>query len=128
MHREQNTGVTRSPSISTHGSLDQQDSVSWNGSSPDSVPQGIDAVSPDDEVSGGEAHAAALVSTNDTAAELAIAPRTESPLRRLQGTSQEEIDSDLTPRIGTTSSILDTENAPLFPMGVFRRPKRTTGD
>jgi hypothetical protein len=132
MHRERNSiRAARSPSISTSGSLDQQDSaVSWNTSSlsptvaNDSVPHRIDAavrVVPDEQddlnISVSTQEATNVDATNRTS-------RTDSPLRQSPQRSllqQEQVDSDLTPRIGSSSTfICDTEDAPLFPLGVSR--------
>jgi hypothetical protein len=132
MHRERNSiRAARSPSISTSGSLDQQDSaVSWNTSSlsptvaNDSVPHRIDAavrVVPDEQddlnISVSTQEATNVDATNRTS-------RTDSPLRQSPQRSllqQEQVDSDLTPRIGSSSTfICDTEDAPWFPLGVSR--------
>jgi hypothetical protein len=132
MHRERNSiRAARSPSISTSGSLDQQDSaVSWNTSSlsptvaNDSVPHRIDAavrVVPDEQddlnISVSTQEATNVDATNRTS-------RTDSPLRQSPQRSllqQEQVDSDLTPRIGSSSTLIcDTEDAPLFPLGVSR--------
>jgi hypothetical protein len=133
MHRERNSiRAARSPSISTSGSLDQQDSaVSWNTSSlspttvaNDSVPHRIDAavrVVPDEQddlnISVSTQEATNVETTNRTS-------RTDSPLRQSPQRSllqQEQVDSDLTPRIGSSSTLIcDTEDAPLFPLGVSR--------
>jgi hypothetical protein len=136
MHRERNAiRAARSPSISTSGSLDQQDSaVSWNTSSSlsptvanDSVPHRIDAavrVVPDEQddlnISVSTQEATNVESTDTTNR----TSRTDSPLRQSPQRSllqQEQVDSDLTPRIGSSSTLIcDTEDAPLFPLGVSR--------
>ena len=144
MHREGNAiaRAARSPSISTSGSLDQQDSaVSWNanGSLPitanESVPQRIDAavrVIPNDEQADSTGvDGSTLVLPFQAATEIELTEsttsRTDSPLRQSPRHSlqQEELDSDLTPRIGSSGTIIrDTENAPLFPMGVSDRDSK----
>ena len=120
MHREGNMRG-RSPSISTHGSLEQHETFSLNGT-PDSnpwVPQRI---------------LATPVATVDSAANPASVPpsgqeseRNETPLWHSR---EVEADLDATPRIGTASSqVVDpTSNgpAPMFPMGVFGRRRRNS--
>jgi hypothetical protein len=135
MHRERNAiRAARSPSISTSGSLDQQDSaVSWNTSSlsptvaNDSVPHRIDAavrVVPDEQndvnmsVSTQEATNVESTDTTNRTSQTDSSLR-QSPQRSLL--KQEQVDSDLTPRIGSSSTLIcDTEDAPLFPLGVSR--------
>jgi hypothetical protein len=107
MHREQDMRG-RSPSISTHGSLEQNnETASWNGT-PDSnlsVPQRILATT--------------IVNDNPTATTGSSRLfEMESPQRQ----SQEEQDLDATPRIGSASSqVIDPSTAngpvPMFPFG-----------
>jgi hypothetical protein len=114
--------------------LDQQDSaVSWNTSSlsptvaNDSVPHRIDAAvrvvldeQNDVNMSVSTPEATNVESTDTTNR----TSRTDSSLRQSPQRSllqQEQVDLDLTPGIGSSSTLIcGTEDAPWFPMGVSR--------
>jgi hypothetical protein len=126
MHRE-GTTRERSQSISTSGSLDQE-TLSWNGTASPVImtdSSGNNAVNLAAPEAGATTTAAGQVQ-DDT---IGMESPSQETQQQLQNSSQQEVDTDLTPRIGSASSReIDPPAAngppPMFPMGVFRRTKR----
>jgi hypothetical protein len=122
MHREQN--MRGSPSVSTYGSLEQNEMIGSNGTGPDSggsraaVPEGI-LLTPmivDAPSSNQALHTESAVATSPSFPSL------------------DQVDVDLTPRIGRdsrteTDSAPDTKRpGPLFPFWNFGRQLENTAE
>jgi hypothetical protein len=146
MHRERNARG-RSPSISTHGSMDHNETSSLHGTSPEPVNDRNNAV-PRIVAPPGSIAQTSSTTSEMTAPEAApeagatlpvphVASiqqdetppnRSDSPLLQSQQDAAVQVDTDLTPRIGSASSreIDPSEGngpVPMFPM-IFRKSNR----